>query len=63
MSKIENTIFEVENGYKLGNGNAQSVQVYKTYLDAVVANKMEEKAYAEAADEASAQEKSPVDWE
>ena len=61
--KIENEIFEVEGGYKLANGNSESVETYESYEDAVWACEADQNAWANAEDAEEAEENSPVQWQ
>ena len=61
--KTENTIFEVDGGYKLENDNAQSVETYLTYEDATIANKTDMEAWENTSDAMEALDLSPVEWE
>ena len=61
--KTENQIIEVEGGYKLANGNAQSVDNYASYDAAKEAAKADVEARENAEDAAEAEENSPVEWE
>ena len=60
---MSNFIFEVDGVWRLGNGEAESVQTFETFEDAKEASKIDEEAYETAADEAEAQEISVIDWE
>lgn len=61
--ETENNIIEIESGYKLINGNAQSIETYKSYADAEEASQADIAAWKNAEDAAEAEDNSPVEWE
>lgn len=61
--KTENNIIAAEGGYKLINGNAQSVETYPDYDSAKEADKADVEAWENAEDALEAEENSPVEWE
>lgn len=60
---MNNFIFKVNDGHKIGNGADQSVQTYDCFNDAYLASELDTKAYRLCDTAIEAQENSPVDWE
>lgn len=58
----QNTIISTDNGYKLTNGNAQSIQTYDTYQDALTASQADIDAWDACETADRAEEMSPVTW-
>ena len=62
-TETENRIIAVEGGYRVANGNAQSVQVYPSWKSAVDACKADIQSWKDAKTAEEAEWSSPVEWE